>query len=743
MKEQVKIIALMTNELKKGKRMKKNKYIRMSVVVMMGIMCVSGMPSNAYAIENNAEISDENVLQNTTDESYAENNDINPQEELTDDNDEENVQNQSLEETDLNEAEKKDEANSWRYQNGKLIVQDSINSRSARYAARSVAPWTNIDGNFYNSLGQKIEGVVAKGIDVSEHNGQIDWNKVKNTDVNYAIIRCGYGMNQTNQDDRKWSYNVSECERLGIPYGVYIYSYADSVQKAASEAEHVLRLIEGKKLTYPIYYDLEEIKVRNKVSAAEIAKIAETFCNKIEAAGYTVGIYANTDWFTNYLTDATFNNYKKWVAQYNYKCTYSGKYLMWQCSDKGSVNGITTAVDLNMDFGTLNGIHLVEEDGATYCYSGTQKLYGEQKINNSWYYFDENQNGKMIKATFWNLPGKIVYYGDNGAMRYGEQKINEKWYYFEPVTGAMQTGFLNVGNKIVYYNNEGYMIYGEQNINGEEYYFNTFNGAMFTGFRDTDIGKVYYGTNGAKCHGEQKISEKWYYFDPATGVMQTGFIDLGTKTVYYSTTGSMCYGEKQINGKWYYFEPVTGAMQTGFVNLGSKVVYYNTKGEMQYGEQKIGDNWYYFSTWDGAMYKGFRNEKEGKVYYKTDGSKCHGEQRINEKWYYFDSATGVMQTGFVDLGTKIVYYSTTGSMCYGEKQINGKWYYFEPVTGAMQTGFVNLGSKIVYYNTKGGMQYGEQKIGNDWYYFSTWDGAMLKNGWKNKHYYNNDGIRIK
>ena len=365
----------MTNELKNGKRMKKNKYIRMSVVIMMGIMCVSGMPSNAYAIENNAEISDGNVLQNTTDESYAENNDINPQEELTDDNDKENVQNQSLEETDLNEAEKNDEANSWRYQNGKLIVQDSTNSRAARYAARSVAPWTNIDGNFYNSLGQKIEGVVAKGIDVSEHNGQIDWNKVKNTDVNYAIIRCGYGMNQTNQDDRKWSYNVSECERLGIPYGVYIYSYADSVQKAASEAEHVLRLIEGKKLTYPIYYDLEEIKVRNKVSAAEIAKIAETFCNKIEAAGYTVGIYANTDWFTNYLTDATFNNYKKWVAQYNYKCTYSGKYLMWQCSDKGSVNGITTAVDLNMDFGTLNGIHLVEEDGATYCYSGTKKLY--------------------------------------------------------------------------------------------------------------------------------------------------------------------------------------------------------------------------------------------------------------------------------------------------------------------------------------------------------------------------------
>ena len=362
----------MTNELKKGKRMKKNKYIRMSVVIMMGIMCVSGMPSNAYAIENNAEISDGNVLQNTTDESYAENNDINPQEELTDDNDKENVQNQSLEETDLNEAEKNDEANSWRYQNGKLIVQDSTNSRAARYAARSVAPWTNIDGNFYNSLGQKIEGVVAKGIDVSEHNGQIDWNKVKNTDVNYAIIRCGYGMNQTNQDDRKWSYNVSECERLGIPYGVYIYSYADSVQKAASEAEHVLRLIEGKKLTYPIYYDLEEIKVRNKVSAAEIAKIAETFCNKIEAAGYTVGIYANTDWFTNYLTDATFNNYKTWeivsrlVIPDNVKTIGSGAFT--QCYVRSLIlgSGVMYIED--------NSIQ-AEPDEEPEAYTGSTKIY--------------------------------------------------------------------------------------------------------------------------------------------------------------------------------------------------------------------------------------------------------------------------------------------------------------------------------------------------------------------------------
>ena len=515
------------------------------------------------------------------------------------------------------EAEKNDMANSWRFKNGERIVQDSPASKAR--SARAITPWTNINGVFYNSIGQVIEGVVAKGIDVSQWNGNVDWSTVKNTDVDYAIIRCGYGMDQTNQDDLKWKQNADACTANDIPFGVYIYSYADTVERAISEAQHVLRLVKGYKLTYPIYYDLEETSVRNSVSKSGIAKIAKAFCDTIEAAGYRVGIYANTDWFTNYLTDPVFNNWTRWVAQWNYECTYAGAYKMWQCTDNGRVNGIAGAVDLNMDFGTVDSKRLVVKDGVTYCYSGNTQLFGEQKVNGLWYYFDETIGGAMVTG-FYDFANKRVYYGENGAMRYGEQKINDKWYYFDIITGAMQTGFYQLPDK-----------------------------------------KVYYGNDGSMLYGEQKIGEDWYYFDAITGAMKTGFCQLEDRKVYYGKTGAMLYGEQKIDEKWYCFDDVTGAMQTGFYQFPDKIVYYGTDGSMHYGFQVIDGKSYYFDTWSGAM--------------------LYGEQKIGEKWYYFDKETGVMQTGFYDLLKKRVYYGTDGAMRYGEQKINGKWYYFDTITG--------------------------------------------------------------
>ena len=201
-----------------------------------------------------------------------------------------------------------------------------------------------------------MNGVVAKGIDVSEHQGKIDWQKVKDAGVDYAIIRCGYGDDEVNQDDRYWAYNVSECERLGIPYGVYIYSYAMSTTAAKSEANHVLRLLKGHNPTYPVYLDLENeggAYDQTSLTAKELGDIAETFYNTVTASGYDVGIYANLNWFEKYLTDARFDQWNRWIAQYNEECTYEGSYTMWQCTSKGVVNGISGNVDLNLDFGTI------------------------------------------------------------------------------------------------------------------------------------------------------------------------------------------------------------------------------------------------------------------------------------------------------------------------------------------------------------------------------------------------------
>ncbi|WP_418475408.1 DUF4214 domain-containing protein [Frisingicoccus sp.] len=182
---------------------------------------------------------------------------------------------------------------------------------------------------------------------------KIDWEKVAASDVSFAIIRCGYGDDYESQDDAWWEYNANECTRLGIPFGVYMYSYALNTEQALSEAYHTLRLVKDYNLSFPIYLDLEDEVYTGRLSNKEIADIAEVYCNTIEAAGYDVTVYANLDWFQNRLTDPRFDRWDKWVADiYSGYCAYEKPYSMWQCTFTGTVDGINCPVDLNftMDY---------------------------------------------------------------------------------------------------------------------------------------------------------------------------------------------------------------------------------------------------------------------------------------------------------------------------------------------------------------------------------------------------------
>ncbi len=156
-----------------------------------------------------------------------------------------------------------------------------------------------------------------------------------------VIIRCGYGDDIASQDDIYWKRNADECTRLGIPFGVYIYSYATSMAQAESEAQHALRCVKGYKLSYPIYLDLEH-------SGTEAGAVdrAKRFGDIIEAAGYWCGIYANLSWWNNYLPGL--DRFTKWIAQYNSQCDYTGKNKdMWQYTSGGRVAGISENVDMN------------------------------------------------------------------------------------------------------------------------------------------------------------------------------------------------------------------------------------------------------------------------------------------------------------------------------------------------------------------------------------------------------------
>ena len=233
-------------------------------------------------------------------------------------------------------------ANSFRYMEGQWMPNEVM-----PLSLDDFIPWSFTDGSWINSLGEPIPSALQKGIDVSYVQEEIDWETVKETDVSYAILRCGYGNDQEDQDDAYWKRNADECTRLDIPFSTYIYSYAMNKAEAKSEAAHVLRLIEGYDFSFPIYLDLEDERYTGTLTNKEIADIAEVFCDTLEEAGCEVGIYANKYWFENKLTDPRFDNWERWVAHYNPSCTYNDTYTMWQCTSAGRVDGITGNVDVN------------------------------------------------------------------------------------------------------------------------------------------------------------------------------------------------------------------------------------------------------------------------------------------------------------------------------------------------------------------------------------------------------------
>ena len=140
------------------------------------------------------------------------------------------------------------------------------------------------------------------GIDVSKHNGKVDWPTAKAAGLNFAMIRCGYGSDMASQDDQQWERNVKECDRLGIPWGAYLYSYALNANDAKSELQHALRLLKGKKPTYPVFIDMEDADGYKANHGGTPSKstntaIIKTFCDGIKAAGYKPGYYCNRDWY--------------------------------------------------------------------------------------------------------------------------------------------------------------------------------------------------------------------------------------------------------------------------------------------------------------------------------------------------------------------------------------------------------------------------------------------------------------
>ncbi len=186
--------------------------------------------------------------------------------------------------------------------------------------------------------------MAVKGVDISGNNGQVDFAALKRAGAEFAIIRCGYGGDYTDQDDDFFFENLRGAKDAAMPYGVYLYSYALNAAQAESEAAHALRLLKQTgRPAYGVWLDMEDADHYKKrygfPSSHTLVDICGIFCETLQNAGYYCGVYASLNWWRDYLNSLTLNRYDKWVAQYNAVCDYKKPYGMWQFTDGWEIGG--------------------------------------------------------------------------------------------------------------------------------------------------------------------------------------------------------------------------------------------------------------------------------------------------------------------------------------------------------------------------------------------------------------------
>lgn len=621
--------------------------------------------------------------------------------------------------------------NSWRYEDGQLVAEDASSEE---------------DGIALLSMDILPDGATAQGIDVSEHQGRIDWNAVKASGIDFAILRVGFGApSWGGRVDYQFNRNISECERLGIPYGVYIYSYAFDNQQAADEASMVINCLSGHNPRLPVYYDLEDNSIIANGRQTGIASRAQVFCNRISAAGYEPGIYANLNWFNNILTDSVFksSSWDHWIAQYNSQCDYTGNYSFWQYKSNGKVPGINGNVDMN------------------YAYVDVS-LYHWQLIDSAWYY--AASNGKAYAG--WLFQSGTWYWLEpdaGGAMATGLHECNGSLYWFN-ASGAMATGWLLDGGTWYYATGSGALARGPVSVGGVPYCFDARTGAMLTGYQ-TDAqgvrryfgscgplngwglvdGSWYWFANGIASTGWLYTGGSWYWLDPdaggamvtglhacngsaywfnSSGAMATGWV-LDGGTWYYATgSGALASGWLNLNGTWYWLDPSTHAMTTGVQTIGSCEYIFNSTGKMMANCWSNGDgSWMYHSSSSGAIdLKGIMTDS-GIQLIDDDGNARTGWIESQGSRYYC-SANGVILTGWQQIAGSWYYFNSDGRMATGWLNDGGNWYWLDSASGIMKTGWLSRGGTWYYLDAaRGGVM-----LSNGWYWIGSTDYKFSSSG---------------
>lgn len=238
---------------------------------------------------------------------------------------------------------------------------------------------------YFNEHGAKAS---VLGIDVSHHNGKINWNKVKAEGIDYAIIRVGFRGYGTSDKvkpvmiDKRVEENIRGAKSVGIPIGLYFYSQAISVAEALEEAGACVNIANRYGIQYPIYFDTEFATSGRTGRADRLSRKARTdyavaFCEAVKNAGYTPGVYASKTFFYDELDFSRLRNYEIWVAHYTNRKTgtdFKYPYESWQYADDGVVNGSSRYTDVNISYYDYKKRSNMRQNGKNVIFTDTSSV---------------------------------------------------------------------------------------------------------------------------------------------------------------------------------------------------------------------------------------------------------------------------------------------------------------------------------------------------------------------------------
>lgn len=437
--------------------------------------------------------------------------------------------------------------------------------------------WKKVNGVYQMPDGSAIQNVLARGIDVSRWQGEINWSQVAADDVSFVML----GTRSKGAVDPYFHRNIQQASAVGVKVGVYIYSLATTVEMAEAEADFVLDLIHDYPVSYPVALDMED-STQGNLSKEELAAIANAFCKKISDSGYYPIIYANENWLKNKL-DMSLMDYPVWVARYSARPSYQNP-VMWQATSTGSVKGINGNVDIDFQFKDFSGQIPANTwrtiNGKRYYYSNyTKQKNAWAQDGSDWYYMDS----EGLASTGWITVSGSRYYLDEttGKMQTGWRQDQGKWYYLGS-SGAVKKGWIEDNGAWYYTDSNGIMQTGWLDADGRRYYLEP-SGKMAVGWTNQN-GKWYYlDAAGVLAKGWIQDNGSWYYSD-TNGVMQTGWLSEGGKRYYLKGSGVMATGWREMDGAWYYFDG-SGAMATGMIEVNGLHYYMDpSTGRMAAGQ---------------------------------------------------------------------------------------------------------------------------------------------------------------